>query len=71
MTAEHPPQRLPPLACWCICGMIHPDDEGICEVLSPVTSRVYDSPLFGVTEVPLCAPCAVAQGLIELEGTSE
>jgi hypothetical protein len=42
--------------------MIHPGDPGICEVLQPVTARHYDS-AYGPVDVPLCAPCAVAQGV--------
>jgi hypothetical protein len=43
--------------------MVHPDDPGICDVAEPVTSRRYDLPAYGPVDVPLCAPCAVAQGI--------
>jgi hypothetical protein len=50
-------------ACHCLCGKAHPDDPGICEVFEPVTTRHFDTPLLGPVDVPLCAPCAAAQGI--------
>jgi hypothetical protein len=36
--------------------------RGICST-GAVTSRRYDSPELGPVDVPLCAPCAGAQGI--------
>lgn len=52
--------------CHCLCGKMHPQDRGICEAFEAVTSRRFNSPATGPVDVPLCAPCAVAQGLAEL-----
>jgi hypothetical protein len=48
--------------CHCLCGHAHPEARGICST-DAVTSRRYDSPALGPVDVPLCAPCAVAQGI--------
>jgi hypothetical protein len=46
-------------ACHCACGTAHPDDRGVCDRSAVMTRRV------GETNVRLCAPCAVAQGVAE------
>jgi hypothetical protein len=51
--------------CECSCARSHPDDVGICDKSAVITRRVTTS-LDGDVEVPLCAPCAVAQGVAEL-----
>ncbi len=48
------------LDCQCVCSRAHPDDPGVCDH-NAVTWRRLDD-----VEVPLCAPCAVAQGISEL-----
>src|ERR1700757_5373282 len=47
-------------ACRCQCGTAHPDDAGVCDGRAVMTRRQ------GITPVPLCAPCAVAQGVAEM-----
>jgi hypothetical protein len=47
-------------ACHCLCALTHPDDKGICDVFSPVTTRRYHTDLLGVVDVPVCAPCMAA-----------
>jgi len=47
-------------ACQCLCATAHPQDKGVCDGGAILTRR-----LDGV-EVPLCAPCAVAQGVAEM-----
>ncbi len=61
VTYEHRP-------CHCLCARTHPGDKGICEASGAVTTRHYDTPLLGPVDVPLCAPCAVAQFLAEVTG---
>jgi hypothetical protein len=51
--------------CHCLCGKIHPDEMGVCD-MNAVTIRHYETQLFGPVDVPLCAPCAVAAGVAEL-----
>ena len=51
--------------CHCLCVTTHPDDAGICDG-DGVTARHFDTPSIGPVDVPLCAPCAVAQGLRDL-----
>jgi hypothetical protein len=46
--------------CRCRCGQAHPDDAGVCDGKAVMTRRLGD------VEVPLCAPCAVAQGVAEM-----
>jgi hypothetical protein len=46
--------------CRCPCGTAHPDDQGVCDGSAVLTRRL------GEADVPLCAPCAVAQGVAEL-----
>jgi hypothetical protein len=47
-------------ACKCMCAAAHPQDKGVCDGGAILTRR-----LDGV-DVPLCAPCAVAQGVAEM-----
>lgn len=51
--------------CECSCAYSHPDDVGVCDSRAVITRRV---PIDrgSVMDVPLCAPCAVAQGVAEL-----
>ena len=46
--------------CHCMCGQSHPDDVGVCDHRAVMTRRL------GNVEVPLCAPCAAAQGFAEM-----
>jgi hypothetical protein len=46
--------------CRCPCGTAHPDDFGVCDGRPVMTRRS------GEGDVPLCAPCAVAQGVAEM-----
>jgi hypothetical protein len=50
--------------CDCPCAQAHPDDIGVCDH-SAVTTRRLATEAFGEVDVPVCAPCAVAQGLSE------
>ncbi|MGH3265949.1 MAG: hypothetical protein ACRDNS_28605 [Trebonia sp.] len=47
-------------SCQCLCGTAHPQDKDVCDGGAILTRR-----LDGV-DVPLCAPCAVAQGVAEM-----
>jgi hypothetical protein len=47
-------------ACQCPCDKAHPDDTGVCDGGAVMTRRL------GGAAVPLCAPCAVAQGVAEM-----
>jgi len=51
--------------CECSCTRSHPDDVGICDNRAVITRRVSMGNS-GDLEIPLCAPCAVAQGVAEL-----
>jgi hypothetical protein len=51
--------------CECSCAQSHPDDVGICDKEAVITRRFMTDP-DGDVEVPLCAPCAVAQGVAEM-----
>ena len=51
--------------CGCACARSHPDDLGVCDSRAVITRRFTTGP-GGDVEVPLCAPCAVAQGVAEL-----
>ena len=53
--------------CECPCAVSHPDDMGVCDNRAVIIRRV-PAGLDGVVELPLCAPCAVAQGVAELPG---
>jgi hypothetical protein len=50
--------------CGCSCAKSHPDDMGVCDGHAVITRRIT-TPRDGETDVPLCAPCAVAQGVAE------
>jgi len=47
-------------ACRCRCDSAHPQDRGVCDGDAILTRRVDEA------DVPLCAPCAVAQGVAEM-----
>jgi hypothetical protein len=51
--------------CQCQCAESHPDDPGVCDN-DAVTTRRLTLDETGPVDVPLCAPCATAQGLAEL-----
>lgn len=53
--------------CDCLCAQSHPDDTGVCDHRAVITRRLAADP-DGHVDVPLCAPCAVAQGVAELAG---
>jgi hypothetical protein len=55
------PQR----ACECSCADSHPEDVGVCDNRAVIT-RKLPADRDGVVDVPLCAPCAVAQGVAEM-----
>ena len=46
--------------CQCRCAAAHPDDPGVCDGRAVMMRRVAG------TDVSLCAPCAVAQGVAEM-----
>jgi hypothetical protein len=50
--------------CECPCVRSHPADLGVCDGHAVLTRRVTTSKN-GEAELPLCAPCAVAQGFAE------
>lgn len=47
-------------ACQCPCERAHPQDRNVCDHRAILTRRMGDA------DVPLCAPCAVAQGVHEM-----
>jgi hypothetical protein len=47
-------------ACQCPCATAHPQDKDVCDGSAILTRRL------GETEMRLCAPCAVAQGVAEM-----
>ena len=49
-------------ACKCQCASAHPQDTDVCDHSAVLTRRL------GQADVPLCAPCAVAQGVAEMPG---
>ena len=51
--------------CECSCARSHPDDAGVCDNRAVITRRVAAGE-DGAADVPLCAPCAVAQGVAEM-----
>jgi hypothetical protein len=51
-----------PQPCHCLCGKAHPGMPGVCEAYKAVTTRRYATTSSGVVDVPLCGPCARAQG---------
>jgi hypothetical protein len=50
--------------CGCVCARSHPDDMGVCDNRAVIKRRLAAG-LKGEVDVPLCAPCAVAQGFAE------
>jgi hypothetical protein len=46
--------------CRCPCSTAHPDDRDVCDRRAVMTRRISGA------DVPLCAPCAVAQGVAEM-----
>jgi hypothetical protein len=52
-----------PRACHCLCGRSHPGTVNVCEADRPVIARRYVTEALGAVDVPLCAPCASAQGV--------
>lgn len=51
--------------CACSCAESHPDDPGVCDHRAVITRRLSTG-ADGPVDVPLCAPCAVAQGVAEM-----
>jgi hypothetical protein len=51
--------------CECPCANAHPDDIGVCDKRAVITRRLSLG-INGLVDVPLCAPCAVAQGVAEM-----
>ena len=51
--------------CECPCAVAHPDDVGVCVHRAVFTRRLLVD-RYSVAIVPLCAPCAVAQGFAEM-----
>jgi hypothetical protein len=47
-------------ACQCPCATAHPQDRGVCDNKAILTRRVSS------TDMHMCAPCAVAQGVAEM-----
>jgi hypothetical protein len=47
-------------ACQCPCTTAHPQDQDVCDGSAVMTRRVAGS------DMSLCAPCAVAQGVAEM-----
>ncbi|MGP7996761.1 MAG: hypothetical protein ACLPKI_05430 [Streptosporangiaceae bacterium] len=50
--------------CECDCAVSHPDDVAVCDQRAVITRRLNGTS--GPVDVPLCAPCAVAQGVAEM-----
>jgi hypothetical protein len=50
--------------CECVCETAHPDDVAVCDRRAVITRRLNTKS--GPQDVPLCAPCAVAQGVAEM-----
>ena len=46
--------------CQCSCATAHPQDKDVCDGNAILTRQL------GGADVPLCAPCAVAQGVAEM-----
>ncbi len=51
--------------CECLCAISHPKDVGVCDHRAVITRRI-PAERDGGMDVPLCAPCAVAQGVAEM-----
>jgi hypothetical protein len=49
----------------CSCAGSHPEDVGVCDHRAVITRRLLTD-RDGAVDVPLCAPCAVAQGVAEM-----
>jgi hypothetical protein len=47
-------------ACECPCATAHPQDQDVCDGRAVMTRRL------GGADLPICAPCAVAQGVAEM-----
>jgi hypothetical protein len=47
-------------ACQCPCATAHPQDKDVCDGSAVLTRRL------GTADMPICAPCAVAQGVAEM-----
>lgn len=56
-----------PRNCECTCADSHPDDRGVCDNRAVITRSIRRGAQ-GLVDVPLCAPCAVAQGVAEMPG---
>ena len=56
---------VPGRACECQCPGSHPDDTGVCDNRAVITRQLATG-RGPATDVRLCAPCAVAQGVAEL-----
>jgi hypothetical protein len=48
--------------CHCLCAVAHPLVSGVCAGHDAVTSRRVRTRAAGPVDIPLCGPCAVAQG---------
>jgi hypothetical protein len=53
--------------CGCPCVRSHPDDPEVCDGHAVITRRLATD-RDGEVDMPLCAPCAVAQGVAEQAG---
>jgi len=53
--------------CECACAASHPKDLRVCDHRAVITRRLPVG-RDGEADVPLCAPCAVAQGVAEMPG---
>jgi hypothetical protein len=51
--------------CECSCASSHPGDIGVCDNRAVITRRLRTGGA-GLVDLPLCAPCAVAQGVSEM-----
>jgi hypothetical protein len=49
-------------ACQCPCATAHPQDLNVCDGKAVLSRQRGPAPL------PICAPCAVAQGVAEMPG---
>ena|SRR5215475_12798758 len=47
-------------ACQCPCATAHPQDKDVCDGRAVLSRRL------GEADLPICAPCAVAQGVAEM-----
>ncbi len=51
-------------ACQCPCTSAHPQDQNVCDGKAVLTRRLGTAS--SAASVPICAPCAVAQGVAEM-----